>query len=68
MLYIVILTTVISVCVFYGGVLGLCIAGIGMTPNMAIAGTSNVMGGIAKNAFRLTKIVDMNFKQEQNNA
>jgi hypothetical protein len=43
-------------------------AGIGMTPNMAIAGTSNVMGGIAKNAFRMTKIVDMEFKQEQNNA
>lgn len=59
MLYIVIFTTVVSVCVFYGGVLGLCIAGMGMTPFMAIAGTSNAMGGIAKNAFRLTKIVDM---------
>jgi len=64
MLYIVILTTVISVCVFYGGVIGLCIAGIGMTPFLAVAGVSNVMGGVAKNAFRMTKIVDMDFKHE----
>ncbi len=52
--------------IHYGGGLGLSYAGLGLTPFLAITGVSRVMGGIAANAFRLTKMVPITFRNDKN--
>jgi len=54
----------------YGGGIGLAYTGMGLMAFLPLVGVSRVMGGIAANAFRLTKMVSMRFQNEkdQNNA
>jgi hypothetical protein len=54
----------------YGGGIGLAYTGLGLASFLSLVGVSRVMGGVAANAVRLTKMVSMKFNNEkrQNNA
>jgi len=48
--------------IYYGGGIGLAYTGIGLSVFLAITGVSHVMGGIAANSYRLTKIANIKFE------
>ena len=64
LLFVVMLTMTAMLAIDYAGSLGLAYVGLGLAIYLPIAGVSRVMGGIAANAFRLTKMVKMHFKPQ----
>lgn len=61
LLFVVLLTVVTLLALHYGGGIGLAYAGLGLSSFLSLVGVSRVMGGVAANAVRLTKMVSMQF-------
>jgi len=61
-IYVIVLALVVMLSIHYGGGLGLAYASLGLLSYLALAGVCSTAGGIASNAFRITKIVDMKFQ------